>query len=195
MNAIIRPDEIEPVIVPMTVEALRILDEQGFFANDNHRHELIDGVLIMVPPPGLSHQRSERRTNKNLVEAISRAGLGATLSVQPGGGFIVNEHSHLGPDFMVVRETDDLKEWTASDVIVVIEVAWSSLTIDLGDKARLYASAGIADYWVLDVADKALIVHRDPSATHYGAVTTLRAPERVSALLEPALSVAVADLF
>ena len=195
MNAIIRPNEIIPEVVPMTVAALRLLVEQGFFANDNHRHELIDGVLVMVPPPGASHQRSERRTNKTLVNAISKAGLSLILSVQTGGGFVVDELTHLGPDFMVIREPDHLKEWTADDVIIMIEIAWSSLTSDLGDKARKYAGANIVEYWVLDVADKALIVHRDPSPTHYGSVVTLRAPDMATSVLEPRLSVAVGDLF
>jgi Uma2 family endonuclease len=195
MNAVIRPEEIVPEVVPMTVEALRVLDEQGFFANDNHRHELIDGVVIMVPPPGSNHQRSERNTNLALVEAILIAGFKGIFSVQTGGGIAIGEHTLLGPDFIVVREPNDLKDWTADDVIIMIEIAWSSLAYDLGDKAKRYAAAGIADYWVLDVADKALIIHRDPSPTHYGSVTTLREPALATSLLEPKLSVAVRDLF
>jgi Uma2 family endonuclease len=157
MNAVIRPAEIEPVVVPMTVEALRILDDQGFFANDNCRHELIDGVLIMVPPPGANHQSSERRTMKTLMRAIIKSGLDTRLSVQSGGGFILSEQTLLGPDLMVVREPDDPKDWTADDIVIMIEIAWSSLANDLGDKAKRYAGAGIVEYWVLDVADKALI--------------------------------------
>jgi Uma2 family endonuclease len=195
MNAVIRPEEIVPEVVPMTVEALRVLDEQGFFANDNHRHELIDGVLIMVPPPGTNHQFSERRTIKAIVAALLSAGLADELSLQTGGGIAIGELTLLGPDFMVVREPGEPKEWTADDVIIMIEIAWSSLANDLGDKARRYAGAGISEYWVLDVADKALIVHRDPSPTHYGSVATLRAPALATSLLEPTLSVAVADLF
>jgi Uma2 family endonuclease len=195
MNAIIRPEETLPEVVPTTVEALRLLDDQGFFANDNHRHELIDGVLILVPPPGPSHQLSERPTNLALIEAILTVGLKGLLSVQTGSGIAIGEHTLLGPDFIVVREPDQPKEWTADDVIIMIEIARSSLANDLGNKARRYAGAGIVEYWVLDVADKALIVHRDPSPTHYGSVATLRAPAVISALLEPTLSVAVGDMF
>jgi Uma2 family endonuclease len=195
MNSIIRPEESVPEVVPMTVEALRLLDEQGFFANDNCKHELIDGVLIMVPPPGTGHQRTEARANKALARALMTAGLMDELLVQTGGGIAFGENTLLGPDLIVVREPNGPKDWTADDVIIMIEIAWSSLTKDLGDKARRYAGAGIADYWVLDVADKALIVHRDPSPTHYGSVTTLRAPALASSLLEPKLSIAVSDLF
>ena len=195
MNSIIRPNEIIPEVVPMTVEGLRLLDEQGYFANDNHRHELIDGGLVMVPPPGANHQRSEGRANKALVKALINAGLIDELLVQPGGGIAIGDHTLLGPDLMVLREPNGPKEWTADDVIIMIEIAWSSLTTDLGDKARRYAGAGIVEYWVLDVADKALIVHRDPNATHYGSVTTMRAPATISAALVPELTIAVGDLF
>jgi Uma2 family endonuclease len=109
MNAIIRPDEIEPVVVPMTVEALRLLDDQGFFANDNCKHELIDGVLVMVPPPGTNHQSSELHTLKALMRAIFESGLDTSLAVQTGGGFKIGEHTQLGPDLMVVREHQSLR--------------------------------------------------------------------------------------
>jgi Uma2 family endonuclease len=195
MNAPIRPDETDAQVVPMTVEALRILDEQGFFANDNHRHELIEGVLIMVPPPGNAHQYSEGSLIKALSRALMSAGLFERLRLQTGGGFIVGDLSHLGPDLMVLREPDGPKTWIASDVVLMIEISSSSLRKDLGQKARLYAEAGIAEYWVLDVAGKALIVHTEPAENRYGNIRTLRAPDSVNALLEPALSVAVADLF
>jgi Uma2 family endonuclease len=195
MNAPIRPDETDAQVVPMTVEALRILDEQGFFANDNHRHELIEGVLIMVPPPGTSHQNSEGKGNMALARALVGAGLDRKYRVQTGGGFIIGEFSHLGPDLMVLREPDGPKAWVTSDVILMIEVSSSSLRKDLSTKARLYASAGIAEYWVLDVAGKALIVHSEPIDNRYGNIRTLRAPDSATSVLEPALSVPVADLF
>jgi Uma2 family endonuclease len=77
----------------------------------------------------------------------------------------------------------------------MIEIADETLALDLGQKARLYASVGIAEYWVLDVAGKALIVHTEPAENRYDNIRTLREPDRVNALLEPALSVAVVDLF
>ncbi|MCU0883049.1 MAG: Uma2 family endonuclease [Hyphomonadaceae bacterium] len=191
----IRPEEHPPEVVPLSVAALRLLDEQGFFSGDTSRQELVDGVLIMVPPPGSTHQFVESQTVEVLLDALTRAGLRSRLRVQPGGGFQIGEHTLLGPDLMLVRRNSQPKDWTAEDVVIMIEIAWSSLTHDLGDKARLYAAAGIAEYWVLDVADSALIIHRDPSPTHYGSIRTARAPDEVSALLVPELTVAVGDLF
>ena len=73
MIATIRPAEIVPEVVPMTVAALRLLDEQNFFVNDNNRHELIEGVLVMVPPPSTSHQFSESRVLKALMKSLMSA--------------------------------------------------------------------------------------------------------------------------
>jgi Uma2 family endonuclease len=117
------------------------------------------------------------------------------LRVQSGGGFMIDDHTYLGPDLMVLRQTAEPKEWTADDVVILIEIAWTSLSFDLGNKARRYAGAGIAEYWVIDVADQALIVHRDPTGTHYGAVSTLRPPATVAAALMPTLTVPVGALF
>lgn len=129
------------------------------------------------------------------MKAIFDSGLMGKYRLQTGGGFKIGDYTNLGPDLMVLRQTTQPKEWTADDIIIMIEIAWSSLANDLGDKARRYAEVGIVEYWVVDVAGKALIVHRDPSPTHYGSVATLRAPAVVSALSEPTLNVAVGDLF
>lgn len=55
MNAQLRPIDTVPQVVPMTVTALRLLDDNGFFEGDFNKHELIDGVLVRTPPPGTGH--------------------------------------------------------------------------------------------------------------------------------------------
>lgn len=56
------------------------------------------------------------------------------------------------------------------DVLLVTEVAASSLSLDLSTKADLYARAGIPDYWVLDVNQRRMIVHRQPAEGKYSSV-------------------------
>jgi Uma2 family endonuclease len=84
---------------------------------------------------------------------------------------------------------------------LVIEVADSSLAYDIGDKASLYAAAGIADYWVIDVNDRRIRVFRNPqpdSAQHYGygytQVHVLGPKESISPLASPGNSAAIIDL-
>ena len=85
----------------------------------------------------------------------------------------------------------------AEDVLLVIEVADSSLGFDTGEKADLYAAAGIADYWVVDVAAQRIEVRREPVAGRYASVSTVcrrrRASAAVDAASQPASRVVLAD--
>jgi Uma2 family endonuclease len=195
MNAIIRPSEIIPEVVPLTVDALRMLDDQGFFDNDHNRYELIDGILIMTPPPGTQHSFVESRLTMATMRALIAAGLDHELAIQNGGAFRIGDSTLLGPDFILVTKPSAPREHSADDVLIMFEIAWSSRERDLKTKANLYAGAGIQDYWVLDVPAKTVIVHRDPEAGIYQSVQTFAAPATIMALREPKLSVAVVDLF
>jgi Uma2 family endonuclease len=74
---------------------------------------------------------------------------------------------------------------TSKDVLLIIEVSASSLRFDLGEKADLYATTGVADYWVVDVAARSIIVHRDPADGRYHDVRTYRASEELRPLRMP----------
>lgn len=195
MNAIIRPSEVVPEIVPMSVEALRLLDEQGFFDNDHNKYELINGVLVMTPPAGGNHSLTERRTAKAFYKVLIAQALEESLSVQTGGAFQIGDKTLLGPDLFILKENNAPTTPQASDIVIMVEIAWSSRERDLKTKAELYAGAGIEDYWVLDVPAKSVIVHRGPDAGIYLSVQTFAAPDTVSALREPRLKISVADLF
>jgi Uma2 family endonuclease len=193
MNAQLRPVEIEPQVVPMTVEALRLLDDNGFFDGDCNKYELIDGVLVMTPPPGTGHFTSERRANMSLVKALLASSAAQSYAVQPGGALRIGDLTLLGPDLMIVLDKEG--EIAAPDIALLAEISWSSRANDLGPKSHLYAKVGIADYWVLDVAAKSVIVHRDPVDGVYTSVQTFKAPAKIACLMVPDLSVGVADLF
>jgi Uma2 family endonuclease len=193
MNAQMRPIDIEPQVVPMTVEALRLLDDNGFFDGDCNKYELIDGVLVMTPPPATGHYTSERRTTMAFAKAVLGSSVAKTYAVQTGGALRIGELTLLGPDLMIVADIDGAIE--PEHVKVLVEIAHSSRANDLGQKALLYASAGIEDYWVLDVAAKSVIVHRDPVEGVYTSVQSFNVPQSISSLKVPEISVAVADLF
>jgi Uma2 family endonuclease len=194
MNAIIRPSEIVPEAVPLTVRALRVLDEQGYF-NDLNKYELIEGHLIMMPPPSGNHRLSERKTNKALMKGLIAAALDHMFTVQTGGAFQVGETTLLGPDLVVLRESNLPDDPTSEDVVIMIEVSWSSHMHDLTTKAHLYAQANILDYWVIDVPAQAVVVHRLPLDGAYQSVQTYQVQDVIASVKEPSLMIAVADLF
>ena len=83
----------------------------------------------------------------------------------------------------------------------MVEVADTSLRLDRRVKASLYARGGLADYWIVDLVDNAVEVHRDPRPTvdtmhgwAYRSVDVLRPPAVLWPLAAPGARLAVADL-
>jgi len=71
------------------------------------------------------------------------------------------------------------------DILLLIEVAGTSLDFDTGEKARLYAEAGIADYWVVNLSADSVEVFRDPQAGGYRSRQTRRGDEEIRPLAFP----------
>jgi Uma2 family endonuclease len=102
------------------------------------------------------------------------------------------------PDLVVLtkpsREFRDANPRPA-DLRLVVEISDSTLGFDLTTKAELYARAGIVEYWVVDVAARRLIVHRDPRQGLYNSLTAYGADESVTPLASPGPEFRVADAF
>ncbi len=71
------------------------------------------------------------------------------------------------------------------DIALLVEVSDTSLAYDLGEKALLYAQAGIMDYWVVLVNDPVIVRHREPTSDGYQKVTRLAGAETISPLVAP----------
>jgi Uma2 family endonuclease len=87
------------------------------------------------------------------------------------------------PDLVALKPSADpfcLTTPLSSELALVVEVSDSSLTLDLTIKAQLYARAEVADYWVVDVNGKQLIVHREPEAGRYRSVKAYSEHEEVA---------------
>ena len=77
------------------------------------------------------------------------------------------------PDLMLVKpQSYARRRPTASDTLLLVEVADSSLPYDLGGKLRLYAEAAVGEYWVIDIPHRSLVVHTDPADGRYRNVRT-----------------------
>ncbi|MBV8847089.1 MAG: Uma2 family endonuclease, partial [Bryobacterales bacterium] len=81
-----------------------------------------------------------------------------------------------------------------NDLVLIVEVADTTLEFDIQIKAPLYARAGIPEYWILDLKGRRLIVHRNPSGSVYRSVVAFSGQERVAPLAAPDREIAVADL-
>ncbi|MDQ2844016.1 MAG: Uma2 family endonuclease [Acidobacteriota bacterium] len=98
-----------------------------------------------------------------------------------------NMHNEPEPDLMVTIKS--IREYQATplpqDIRLVIEVSDSTLQLDLKVKAKLYARAGIVEYWVINIPDKQLVVHREPMNGVYSGVRTYGSNEEVAPLAAP----------
>jgi Uma2 family endonuclease len=141
------------------VEYDRLID-LGIFQPGEHL-ELLGGHLIVSEPQGTLHT-----TAVGLVEDALRLCFGAGWVVRCQMPIALDDESEPEPDVAVVPGTrhDYVLAHPARPALVV-EVAESSLIADRGTKASLYARAGIADYWILNLVDRVLEVCREPVTT------------------------------
>jgi len=172
--------------------AYRRMFEAGMFGPEP-RVELIDGELMMMSPIGPLQGAIVRRLTQffvtNLPDSIE-------CSVQLP--IIAAEHSEPEPDIALVRRRDDdyqTEHPSASDIVLAVEVSQSSLSFDLGKKLQLYASCGIKEYWVIDVARQTIIVNRDPHAATYASTMEYRANHTIAPNEIPNCELAVGWLF
>jgi Uma2 family endonuclease len=170
------------------------LGEIGFFRDQ--RVELIHGRIVKLPP-----MRNEHAVGVGLTEDALRMAFGTGHWVRVQMPLPVTAASEPEPDLAVVPGGP--RDYTdhPTTALLIVEVSDTTLRYDCGVKARLYARAGIADYWVLDLVHRRLRVFRDPrpDPAHsqrlvYGPATNLNPADTVSPLAAPQSQITVADL-
>jgi len=172
------------------------LVELGVF-QPGERIELLEGQLVVRESPGREHSSGIRR----VVRTLQRA-LGDTWQIDSQFPFALDDVSEPQPDVAVVPLDPNLyRDGHPSHAVLLVEVAWSSYRIDHNYKAGLYARAGIAEYWIVDLPRETLEVHRSPElsreAVHgwrYAQVDTLTKSASVTPLVAPGVVIPVADL-
>lgn len=154
----------------------------GIFRPGEHL-ELLGGHLVVSEPQGTLHA-----TAVGLVEDVLRDCFGSGWVVRVQMPIALDEESEPEPDVAVVPGTrQDYAAAHPSRPALLVEVAESSLADDRGTKAALYARAGVADYWILNLVDRVLEVCRAP-VTAEGQPFSWR--YRDTAVLRPGASIA-----
>jgi len=171
------------------------LIEAGMLGPED-RIELLGGEMVVKEPQHRPHATAILL----VVRALERV-FDSGWTVQPQLPVALDDESEPEPDVSVVRgEPRDYLDHP-SDVALVVEVALSRLGFDRERKGSLYARAGIADYWIVNVADRRLEIYRAPVPDteapfgwRYGQVATIAADGVASPLAVSGASVPVADL-
>src|SRR5262245_36106117 len=175
-----------------TVDEYHRMGEAGILPEDN-RLELIHGDIVVREPIGAYHAGTVARLNRLWT---SRVGDRAIVNIQNPVQFEA-EDSELQPDVVLLRPREDFYTTAhpqAADVLLLIEVADTTLRLDRRIKIPLYARVGIREVWLVDLTTARLEVHREPLGDGYGAVQLLARGQRVSPEAFPDLSLDVAEL-
>jgi Uma2 family endonuclease len=164
----------------LTVADVYALQEAGVI-DDRDSFELIDGEIVPMAAAKFSHhERMKSRLIETLILA-KPAEIG--LFVEPSVTF--SETTMLEPDLALWPRDIDSQEARGPDLLLVIEVAVSSLGFDLRVKAGKYALHGVREYWVVDAIRKTIRVHRAPVDGAYTDIEEYEAHDEIRALLLP----------
>jgi Uma2 family endonuclease len=138
-----------------TVAQFEKLRDAGFFVE--RRYQLIRGEVI-----DMGEQSSRHFNMVDLAVEVIKAAFGHGFFVRNAGPIRLSD-SKPEPDVSVVPGSrDDYMADHPATALLAVEVALTTLSYDLTTKAELYATAGIPEYWVLDLEGKQLHVFRDP---------------------------------
>ena len=176
------------------IEYERVVD-LGMF-NPGKNLELLDGVLVVREPQNAPHATAVRAVQ----EALRRA-FGPGWDVRPQLPVALDVASEPEPDVAVVRGSyRDYRRVHPSQPVLVVEIADTTL-LDDRRKGGLYARAGVADYWIVNLIDELLEVYRRPAGSRrsrfgwtYRETHLFRRGEVVTPLAAPGARVAVDDL-
>jgi Uma2 family endonuclease len=159
--------------------------------------ELIGGQMIVAEPKGTPHTTAVGLT----VEAL-RLAFGAGWVVRAQDPVALDDESEPEPDVAVVPGSiRDYRHAHPSRPVLIVEVAESSLAFDRRHKGSVYARAGVADYWIVNLRRRVLEVYREPVpwpsaryAWKYASARVVKAGATVSPLALPTATIAVGDL-
>jgi Uma2 family endonuclease len=162
----------------ITVNEWQKMVAANAFSPEN-RIELINGEILEMPPIGFNHAgHLNRMTNLFAFVSVEKK---AIISVQ--NPLQLGDLSEPQPDFMLLRPEADFyttRHPQPEDVLLLVEVADSSLNYDRERKQRLYAMFGIAEYWLINLNNESLEVYRQLSDENYAQKLTFYHGETVA---------------
>lgn len=186
-----QPVPIDPAWhFPISLDMYHQMIRAGILGEDDHV-ELLEGVIVAMSPQDRAHALLVSKLTSHLARQLPdqlhlRAQLPLTLA-----------RSEPEPDVAVVTvEAERQAEHHPPSALLVIEVANSSLPKDRKTKAKIYAEADVTEYWVIDVAGRAIevLTQPDPAARSYGSTVRVTGG-RLECAAIPGVSVDVDALF
>jgi Uma2 family endonuclease len=175
-----------------TVTEYQRMAETGILHEDD-RVELIDGEIFEMSPIGSRHVACVNR----LLASVSQQ-VGQTVIVSVQNPIQLTDYAEPQPDLVLLRAQPDFYAEalpTPLDVLLLIEVADTSLEYDRDVKIPRYALANIPEVWLVDVENETVIVYTRPSTSGYQTVQQFEAGKVIRATMVPSVEVAVDEIF
>ena len=168
------------------------IDELHGLPEDGNRYELIKGQLFVTPPPSVNHETIGARLTRLIDPYVDANDLGFVY--RPRAVVRIGDDTEVEPDLMV-RQLNDSPDATWVDAplpILIVEIASpSTRRRDRLYKRRVYAEAGIPEYWMVDADDRTVCVARPGHEDVIARDTLTWHPDGVTA----PLTLMVADVF
>jgi Uma2 family endonuclease len=173
-----------------TVHEYHLMGKAGILTEDD-RVELLDGEIVQMTPIGSRHAYCVDRLTQLLVEGLARRAL-----VRVQSPVRLSEHSEPQPDVALLRP--DRSYATAHpgppDILLLIEVAETSVETDRQVKVPMYARAGVPETWVIDLTANRVEVYRQPTSEGYRSTERIGRGNSLAPQVFPELMLSVDDL-
>ncbi len=130
--------------------------------DESERVELIGGDLVPMSPKGNAHEVVKSALAKRWYRLLQ-----GHVDLAVATTFRLSEYTYLEPDVVIFPRANGIPGLATDNVLLVVEIADSSLEYDMGRKASLYASFAVRELWVIDAVLQTARVHRDPAPDGY----------------------------
>lgn len=173
------------------VDEFRKMTEAGILPEESG-WEIIDGYLIDKMIIGSKHASIVKKLNRILSGLAADR---AIVSVQDP--IAIDEYNEPEPDIALLKPREDFYAKghpAAADVLLVVEVSDSTLAFDRDIKLNLYAEAGIAEAWLVNLVDGTIEQYSSPENGRYGSMATAKRGTNINSLSVDGLSLDVNDI-
>jgi Uma2 family endonuclease len=162
--------------------------EAGLIDPDE-RIELINGEIIDMGSEGEAHWSARAKLVNWLVRRLPES-----IMLAPDGPLRLSIENEPEPDFYLFAADADVNAVRGDSVLLVVEISDTSLGKDRFVKAPLNASHGVREYWIIDLASRSTLVHRNPGSGAYPDTQVVAFEAPLTALVAPALSIRLSEV-
>ena len=150
--------------LPLRVDDFLLLDASGAFEGYG-KTELIEGTVVFMNAQHRPHARIKGKLHLELARALAELNNGLTVMIEATTA--MPPHNAPEPDLLLTREPDGEGPVPLASVALVIEIADTTLSNDLGIKAEVYARGSVPEYWVVDLAGRRVVLMWGPVGEAY----------------------------